>query len=327
MRREWTQALRERNWPQLERWIKQDADPSLATTLAEAADAFDAKPDRRAIKRLLFLLEQRGIRPDARPDAATSESATAEPAVPSVWLLRPGVAQTDFAIFEAETTVFRTVTIHGRAITRASQRSVTEAPTVSDAVPFPYNVFCRRFRDARAATDRLPLICGSWRDHLHATEATDSHPADAIPAGEISDADAIRAIVFGDSDLARWRLELGVVAPLAVEISQLTPENLQDRKHLNGLFARAAVPLATDEWRAEHRQRLSDLLWFRDRTDPDSAAPIREVRDELTANGADSGYVRALVEKTFFLFLQSLRAQREGSGQSAARSRDRKGKR
>jgi hypothetical protein len=315
MRREWTLALRERNWPQLERWIKADADPSLATTLADAADAFDAKADRRAIKRLLFLLEQRGIRPDvvAPPVPAEPEPTSAHP---TVWMFRPGVAQTDFAIYSAETSLFRSVTITGTVITRASQREIPAPPELAEVVQFPYLVFAQRFREARSATERLPLICGTWRDHLAAPEDTLIHPADEGqtdgPNVDVApEADSVRAIVFGDADLSRWRLELGVVAPLAVEISQLTAENLQDRAHLNALFERTSAPIATDAWRAEHDQRLADLLWFRRQTDPESASPVREVRQDLRANGANSAYVRALVEKTFFLFLQSLRTQRE----------------
>ena len=63
MRREWSVWIKTRQWSEFEKLAKVEPSQSLADTIAELELGFPDKPDRRALRKILFLLAQAGYEP------------------------------------------------------------------------------------------------------------------------------------------------------------------------------------------------------------------------------------------------------------------------
>ena len=72
MRREWADAIKNRRWDELERLAKWEPDQQLCDTIAELERGIAEKPDRKALRKILFMLAKAGFTPVPAESAEVS---------------------------------------------------------------------------------------------------------------------------------------------------------------------------------------------------------------------------------------------------------------
>ncbi|MCO5296716.1 MAG: hypothetical protein M9921_07655 [Fimbriimonadaceae bacterium] len=332
MRREWSAWIKNRDWGAFEAEAKRDPSQILADTVAELERGFDTKPDRRALRKVLYLLLQAGIEPspidpvdeeesrDASDTFAAGLLASAdgegcswvvygEQSGDKVLWLETVLHATDGIVDAAE----RTTPVEEAETTLERYRHTPRPPIVCGPVP-PEYALSRIAGALGRQKGRAPSVVAYWGKILSRAEEA-PHPADSLAAADATEKQRFQ-LALEVLPALPWRLELGSASPLLVQLYEDREAN-KDRGEKETQAARDALvagrraALFTQEVVADHALRLRDLAWITHTRAPEDAAVVLATALDLEARGAESDYARAVMEKTLYMLFESIREARE----------------
>lgn len=332
MRRHWNTWIKTRDWQAFEDEAKRDPSQALADTVGELERGFDEKPDRRALRKVLYLLAQAGFEPtpldleappepepeDAPYAAALLASADGEgcswvvygqQAGDKVLWLEAVLHEQDGIVDAAE----GSTPLDQAATTLERYRRTPRAPIACGPCP-PEYVLWRIARAAGRQKGRAPSVVAYWGRML-ARAGEHAHPAESLVPAEATEKQRFQLALEALPALP-WRLELGAATPLLVDLYE-DREAHQERGEEETQTARDAIvagrraELFTPDVVADHALRLRDLAWITHSRAPEDASIILATAIDLEARGPESDYARAVLEKTLYMLYESMREARE----------------
>lgn len=332
MRREWTALLRDRDWARLERLAKEDPSQPLADSVAEWVDAVETKADRRALKKVLYLLGSAGYKPTPRdepespsaveesvvelglmtapsPDGQTTVYAARQSGPKVRWLVASVAALGpvvdafgyDTRIGEADAEVVRI---------RKSYRG--DAQPV--AVGLPYALW--RIKQGLSRTRSVPPSIAYWRSQIEAVDAM-PHPADSMDVPDL-DRESAETLLWDDVEAGGWRFEMSPFAKTIEAIGQaLQGAKETGRADVRRIVSQFLSQVDLREESAEHRERLRDLAMVRKLRGAADYGLWLALEKEVAEKGAESLYVQVTAAKTVLDFyaavIEAHRRERERS--------------
>jgi hypothetical protein len=330
MRREWSPLIKNRQWDELEKIAKKEPSQILCDTVTELEKGFTEKTDRRALRRILFLLRQAGYRAE---EIDEEDTAPPELQVFSAGFLVSADVHGDTPITYALETKGRVrwltayvndrkgivgageeTTAAGEAENKLARlRKGAFKPYVGAEIPAEYAL--SRIAAALAAhpTARVPAAIAYWRSQLDRA-APMEHPALSIPASTATSEER-RAVVIDMDATIIWRLELGTATPVLKELyeaqqSRLELSEEQRTARVQAILSAARTDLFSLEVLCDHRIRLLDLAYVMHLKGQDAGRLVATVND-LDANGPESDYAKALLDKTMVMLVETMKASAE----------------
>lgn len=323
MRREWQDAVDHRRWDEFERLIKWEPGQELCDTLAALATQVTDKADRKALKKLLWILEKEGYRPlttlESEPEvgkplrAAFMMSADVLGDTPITYGHETGGKFRWLTAYVHDTAGLKRASDDTMALDEARQRIdmlqvATKPPYLSAPIDPDFALWRIKRALAKNKPGTIPPAIALWRSIIDRAEKV-AHPADSLEPGVSTPGDA--DVLLMDSTLT-WRLELGAATTMmeamyeANEAVRDADEETQSKAVKEaGLEARQA--LLTPEVLAEHAMRLRDLaMLFHHKGDPTYGTVLTALKD-LEENGPTSDYAKGLVEKTIVLYMEMMK--------------------
>ncbi len=331
MRREWAGLIRLRRWSELEAVAKDEPNQQLADTLAELELGLAEKADRRALRRILFLLARKGFTPSSEV-VAQAEGQDAGPYRMGFLTAADGRGDTVVIYAREERGRVRWLTAALNA-TKGIVQASEETCRAEDA-----ESFCARVRATLAAgalaaevepeyalfriaeplqtfpNGHVPPTIAYWRVRLADAEVR-PHPSAGIEPSEC-DAESRRSVALRLPGARAWRLELGTGAPIVKDLHDLhaslegVPEE-ERRKRSEALLADARVKLFTSDVVADHALRLRDLAFLLQANRMEGAGDAISAAEDLEQNGPESEYAKATAAKTVLLLAESWRRAAE----------------
>jgi hypothetical protein len=332
MRREWSGIIKNRQWGEFESLAKTEPCQDLADTVAELERGLPEKADRRALRKVLYILSQAGYEPqeieerepegkdDAKP-LEVGHLASADPSGTTLVLygaeregrvrclvasLRKGAGIMDAfdkALPKEEARDF------GRQLFRSLGVGLSEV-----AIP-PEYALSRIGEALREQKGRVPMSVAYWRAALDAAPIL-PHPTTAFDAPAATPEER-RAVSYSLDAALGWHLEMGSVMPMLEEIQTsqesgvvLTPE--QRRERYEAIFTKGRAALFTPELIADHALRLRDLAYIFNAKEPDTARQALSAALDFEERGPESDYARGLLEKTIALIVEGLKEADNG---------------
>lgn len=328
MRREWSGWIKARQWNEFEQLAKTEPNQTLADTVAELERGFPDKADRRALRKVLYLLSQAGYTPTPLDEAEPAAAPTA----PFEFALLVSADAGGDAVITYGTqrgARVRWLTAHlngGRGITRAGEEehsledSRARAERLKASNPHPFR--CAEIAPAdalwrvREAFERTrgvrPPVLAYWRSLLDAAEPR-PHPAETLPR-ETADDETLQRVPVSSDDTVMWRLELGAAATMLPDlVANQTDETKSDeerREATDAIVREARARAFTPEVIADHERRLLDLAYLRHLQDAEGVGLLLAARDDLLANGPESAYAKGLMDKTLVLLVETMRQRK-----------------
>jgi hypothetical protein len=328
MRREWSGWIKTRQWNEFERLAKKEPDQLLADTVAELERGFPEKADRRALRKILFLLSQAGYRPRPIEEAEEEEAAPAEAPFEFGFLVSAdgrGDAVVSYGVQEGKRVRWIVGHVNGRTgVTDATEEefsledSKTRVKRLLESAPRPFlssevppALALGLMADAVARTKgALPPAVAYWRARLKNVEMP-PHPAETLPRAETDEETRRRVPMMMDATLL-WRLELGVAAPLLRELYEAqTDDALSDEEknaRTDEALHTARAHAFTPDVVRDHECRLRDLgylLHLHGQTE--ESGILLSALDDLRARGPESDYAVGMMDKTVVLLAETLR--------------------
>ncbi len=328
MRREWSGWIKTRQWSEFEKLAKVEPSQDLADTIAELELGFPDKPDRRALRKVLFLLSQAGYEPREIDDGYTDQAHLVAPLTVAFMVSPDSAGDTVLTLGREERGRIAWLIAHvtqREGITRAIEDTTTldeaqtrlvrlrnMAPTTSISAEVPVEFAYERLAKAVSVTKSLPPVMAYWRALLPA-EFSDLHPADDLPRYQQPALD-LGAVAAGLKQISVWRLELGSLAPaleefLRTHAEQATSQNIADPSWWNTVLSADREQLFTEEVVEDHRTRLLDLAYVMHRRNDPQVGEVLALADDLRANGPHSAYAHLMTSRTFLLLFDTLRRQ------------------
>ena len=327
MRREWTSWIKHRQWDAFEKEAKADPSHALADTVGELARGFDEKADRRALKKVLYLLSQKGFEPS---EIEEGEAKAEEPVAPyrAALMTSADPSGSTFVLVGLETAgkvVWLRATIDEQVgVVEASEGTcpVDEAPAefqrmrqamrppMIAAEVAPEYALSRIVRALGVQRGRAPSVIAYWGRHLDGVSPL-PHPTEALKPGKATK-DQRYQVAMTVTPAVAWRLELGSASARIMEFAGAIeegedPESIGPRRDAWMLENRAV--LFTDAIAADHAVRLRDLAMLLEGSDPDQAALVLATAVDLEKKGSESDYARAVVDTTMYLTMRHLKAR------------------
>jgi len=325
MRREWSGIIKNRQWGEFEAMAKTEPSQALADTVAELERGLSEKADRRALRKVLYILAQAGYEPqeiseqepEPTGDSARIEIGYMSSADPSgVTLLAYG-CERDGWVRSLSVGVRQTTGIIDAFDRKLSKEEASEfgrkffaslgGGIVECAVP-PTYALSRIAEALDAQKDRVPQSIAYWRATLEAAPRL-PHPSASLRASETTPQERQAAPFSLDAALG-WHLEMGSVLPMLQEIRDseesglvLTPEQRKER--YRDIFAGARTTLFSPELVADHALRLRDLAYILSVREHEDAGLALATALDLEARGAESDYAKGLLEKTVAMLLNT----------------------
>lgn len=327
MRREWSGWIKNRQWSEFERLAKTDPNQALADIVAELERGFPEKADRRALRKVLFLLGQAGIKP--QPIELPEEEAVEEKPFEFGYLVSAdgrGDAVVSYGVQEGKRVRWLVAHLNGKkGVTDAAEEdfnledSQLRVKRLMESAPRPFisaaispALAIGMVADAVAHTKgTLPPVVAYWRSRLREVEMP-AHPAEALPRTETDASTRRRVPMMMDATLL-WRLELGTAAPLLRELyeAQMDESLSEDEKNERTDAALAATrETAFDpETIRDHAHRLRDLAYLLHLNGEEGSGLLLDTLDDLRAKGPQSDYAIGMMDKTVVLLAETLRSQ------------------
>ena len=336
MRREWSGWIKGRQWGELEKLAKTDPSQALTDTVAELELGFPDKPDRRALRKVLFLLSQAGFTP-TEFDSHPGPVVDTPPALKAAFMVSPDAGGDRVITYGLESrgrvawliahftsrdgitkAIEDTTTVDESHIRVMRLRKLEPAPGISSEVPVEYAL--ERLAQAVSITKSMPPVMAYWRASLPKEYAA-THPADSLPRSLESSLD-LRHVISTIRPAAPWRLELGSLsgaleAFLEEHAKTLTAEQSNDIEWWNVVLRPHREVLFTPEVIEDHRGRLLDVAYLMQLKGEAQVAEVLAVADDLQANGPDSAYAQWITSKTLLLLFDTL-SREEAKGRSAS---------
>lgn len=334
MRREWQDAIENRRWDEFERLIKWEPDQELCDTLAKVASEVTDKADKKALKKILWLMEKDGYKAKemALEDATEESSAPLEVAF---MMSSDAVGDTPITYGYQSGGKFRwlnTYVHETKGLKRASDEtmSLEEAknridvlkvasspPFLSGSVEPKYALWRIKQALAKNKPGTVPQSVAFWRSVIDkATEV--AHPTKGLKAGKTKASERAEDILLMDSTLA-WRIELGAATPImeAMYLAQEANKDADDEKQKEavkeaGIEARKTV--LTEDILKEHTMRLRDLAFLMHQKGDENYTKVLASAEELEKKGIESEYAKGLVDKTVVIYVETMKKAEERAG-------------
>lgn len=327
MRREWAAFIKNRRWEEFEKLAKTEPDQILCDTVAELEKGFTEKADRKALKKVLWILEKEGFTPNEVEETASEAPAPAL-LTAAFMLSADSRGDTPITYGSEDKGRVRWLTAYvneTKGITRASEDSMSSAegharlqllrssearPYLSAEIDPAYALW--RFKRALSKNrpGSTPPAIAYWRSVIEkATELP--HPSKELKATKTKASERSEEILLMDPTLA-WRLELGAATPILeqmYEAQQANAEASEDEKKAATKKAgeEARKMVITPEIVADHAMRLRDLAWLMHLKGDEQAGKVLSAAEELEKKGADSEYAKGLVDKTVVIYVESMK--------------------
>ncbi|MFQ3586887.1 MAG: hypothetical protein SNJ74_01670 [Fimbriimonadaceae bacterium] len=317
MRREWTALLRDRDWTGLERLAKADPSQPLADSVGEWVDAVETKADRRALKKILYLLASAGYEPTPR-DEPESPPAIGEPVV-ELGLMTAPTSDGQTTVFAARQSgpkvrwLVASVAALGPVVDafgydtkvgevdaevariRKSYRSDVQPVSVG----LPYALW--RIKQGLSRTRSVPPSIAYWRSQVEAASEM-PHPADSMDVPAL-DRESAETLLWDDAEAGAWRFEMSPFAKTIEAIGQaLQGATELGRSDVRRIVSGFLGQVDLREEAAEHRERLRDLAMVRNIRGAADSGVWLALEREVAEKGADSLYIQVTAAKTVLDF-------------------------
>ena len=325
MRREWSGWIRSRQWAEFEKLAKTDPSQGLADTIAELVLGFPEKPDRRALKKILFLLSQAGYEPE---DIDRTEHRTATPVLPitAAFMVSPDAGGDSVITYGQESrgrvswliahqtyrdgitrAIEDTTTVDESHIRVMRLRKLNPDPGISAEIPVRYAL--SRLAQAVSVTKSLPPVMAYWRATLP-KEFSEDHPANAFPRSSEPYPD-LRRVLAKIRPASPWRLELGALSQALEEFldqhaKTLSPEQSNDIEWWKIVLRPHRELLFTPEVIEDHRIRLLDVAYLMHLKGETEVSDVLAIADDLQKHGPESAYAQWITSKTLLILFDTL---------------------
>jgi hypothetical protein len=327
MRREWSGWIKNRQWSEFEKLAKTDPNQALADVVAELERGFPEKADRRALRKILFLLGQAGIKP--QPIELPEEEVVEEKPFEFGYLVSAdgrGDAVVSYGVQEGKRVRWLVAHLNGKnGVTDASEEdfsledSKTRVKNLMESAPKPFiaapidpALAIGMVADAVAhSKGTLPPVVAYWRSRFREVTMPE-HPAETLPREETDERTRRRVPMMMDATLL-WRLELGVAAPLLRDLyeAQMDDALSDDEKNArtDAALEAARESAFTPGILRDHEHRLRDLAYVLHLRGEGGSGILLSTLDDLRAKGAQSDYAIGMMDKTVVLLAETLRSQ------------------
>jgi len=325
MRREWSGWIRNRQWGEFEKLAKVEPSQALADTVAELELGFPEKPDRRALRKVLYLLSQAGF----EPREIDVETVTAKPAaaIERAFMVSPdGVGDVVITYCHEErgrvawlvthltsrlgvtSAIEETTTIDDAIVRLMRYQTYAPAPFICSEIPVDFAL--TRLSKAVSITKSLPPVMAYWRALLP-KEVAYEHPSAALARTTIDD-QVLREFMANEEAMYGWRLELGTLAPLINEMHEqqadIDPGSPSNADRWLPIFESARRQFFSEAVIEDHRIRLLDLAYLMHLKGNLTASTVLCLADNLQEVGPDSLYARHILNDSLAMYVQTLRA-------------------
>ena len=327
MRREWSSWIKARQWSEFEKLAKVDPSQGLADTVAELELGFPDKPDRRALRKVLYLLSQAGFEPREIEEFAAGMNAVIEPIQAAFMVSADGAGDSviTYGREEKNRVLWLVAHVHPRlGVTRAVEDATTldEAHTrlirLRNMVPTPYisaeisvEYALGRLAQSVQITKHMPPVMAYWRASLPAS-VPNSHPADSIKADNLTEEGLIE-FVRTYEPFYGWRLEMGALAPSLKKLAEEIPDadGDPDGSKWKKVLEEAKVDQFTPDVINEHLIRLNDLAFLLQVRRDSNASKVKAIVESLERNGSASSYVEWIVTRSMAFYVHTMASARE----------------
>lgn len=329
VRREWSGLIRERQWHEFEKIAKAEPSQTLANTISELELGFEDKSDRRALRKILFLLKQAGIQPDvveetgdpvvvAGPLGCTIGTGPAIQMSPgiegSIRLMIPfeirgriqwwssrihGVHGVETASQEEET------------LERAEQRRAEllgygDVYLLTAEVPREYAM--GRLKHALDGSKLSDPTTASWRAKLRDVAPISGPSLDGIPALPYSD-ELVSQEREAQSALYLWRLELGKAADVYENLVNRQGADSYDIELLERAVDATLATLFDAPSVEDHVFRLREMAYLSNLRGVGEPSAYLAVANHLEVEGARAPYAKALLMRAVLEFAANMEAK------------------
>lgn len=336
MRREWQDAIDNRRWDEFERLVKWEPGQELCDTLAQVADEVTDKADKKAIKKILWLLEKEGFKAEEPTEESEVQKETS-PTFVAFMMSSDAIGDTPITYGYETGGKFRwlnTYVHETKGLKRASDEtmSVEEArqridvlkvasspPYLSGMIDPAYALWRIKRALAKNKSGTVPQAVAFWRAVIDKATEID-HPTKGLKAGKTKASERAEDILLMDSTLT-WRIELGAATPImeAMYLAQEANKDADDEKQKEavkqaGVEARKAV--LTEEVLAEHAMRLRDLAHLMHQKGDEAYTKVLASVEELEKKGSESEYAKGLVDKTVVIYVETMKKAEEKAAEA-----------
>lgn len=334
MRREWQDAIENRRWDEFERLVKWEPDQELCDTLAQVAAEVTDKADKKALKKILWLLEKEGFKAEEPVEVAQDEKP-ATPTTVAFMMSSDAVGDTPITYGYETAGKFRwlnTYVHETKGLKRASDETMSledarqridvlkvasSPPYLSGSVDPAYALWRIKRALAKNKPGTIPQAVAFWRAVIDkATEV--AHPTKGLKAAKTKASERAEDILLMDTTLT-WRIELGAATPImeAMYLAQEANKDADEEKQKEavkeaGVEARKAV--LTEEVLSEHAMRLRDLAFLMHQKGDEAYAKVLASVEELEKKGTESEYAKGLVDKTVVIYVETMKKAEEKAG-------------
>lgn len=328
MRREWTDAVKNRRWDELERLAKWEPDQQLCDTVAELERGIEDKPDRKALRKILFVLAKAGFAPapvEELPHGTTPESQPLEVAfmmsadasgdTPVTYGTRRGGKFKWITAYIHETKGVRRASEETMAVEDGIKRAETlrksSAPPFLSAEVDPAFALSRiKAAVAKNRPGTIPEAIAFWRSAIdRAVESP--HPSKNLKAAKTKPSERAEDVLLMEPTMS-WRIELGAATPIMERMyeAQQASKDLEEAAQKEavreaGVQARKGV--LTPEVISDHSMRLRDLAHIMHLKGDEAFGKVLAAAEELEKKGADSEYAKGLVDKTVVIYVETMK--------------------
>ena len=332
MRREWSGLIRARQWSEFEKLAKSDPSQDLADTIAELELGFPEKPDRRALRKILFLLSQAGYEPREIESPEIIEPKTPFQVAFMVTPDSSGDTVVSFGREERNRIAWLIAHISNReGITKAIEdtttidecsarlrrmRNLSPLPSLCAEIPVPYAL--SRLAEAVSITKSIPPVMAYWRASLPLNPSV-AHPGLLLPLKSTSERE-LRSLISELGPCSHWRLELGAMAPALEDFIEkygksVTQDQLKDSEWWDKVMSHHRDSIFSQSLVEDHVLRLLDVAYLLHlKGDPKSRNAIA-IMDDLQKNGPTSVYAKWIAPKSLIILFETLR-RNSASGNS-----------
>lgn len=315
MRREWGGWIKERKWREFEVLAKTEPTQPLADTIAELERGFPDKADRKALRKVLFLLAQQGYHP--RPiEVESAEDASSEaPPADFAYLTSPnplGVSSLTYGRFVGGKYRVLFVEYGDNAVGNVEESEISleraaiyvkEAADVQDTslnfseVPPDYARW--RLNEAILANRHfLPPTIAYWRTFMERTTITE-HPAEALLRLPMS-ADEL-TVFMSEITSPPWEIDMDALRPFALELLQKALQSNWNEEELRTIVGEdieaARDEIISDAVIQAHTRRFLDTAYIWHLHEEPNESFVLAMADDLRAKGTQSVYATVLLHR------------------------------
>lgn len=329
MRREWSQFIRHRQWGEIEKIAKSEPNQALADTVGELVQGFSEKADKRALKKILYILQQAGYEPsEPEFDQSSEQAPEANGAYRRAFMVAAdhnGDSNIVYGYEENGRVRWLTATVNeNQGIVDASEEGcrLEDADKVFDTWLQAYekdffvaevdpDYAISRVARAMGKSKSFPGVIPYWRRQIEVHPTEVEHPTAKKKVKTFPSEERRKVALEVDHSLL-WRLELGAASPVLMELYEEDKSNGelstdQKRERYESVTAKVCEQVFSDIVIQDHAMRLRDLAFLLFLKGDPLADLVLDAAIDLERNGPKSDYARGVLDKTVVVLLETWR--------------------